>query len=533
MLLIGLMISGFSSDRSALAHHPGSPFVLNMTRPAAKYLEGNSSSSELGGECIIALALYKADRPVSHPKIQQAIKTVRSQTGGQSFASERTMYSTAIACIFLCEVDPEGSKASIKKLLEAIYDRQAAHGAWTYPGTMQGDTSQTQYCCLALWEARKNGFDVPPKVGVAALNWLLATQSSDGGFAYQPLLFGDGGRVKRNVYPSMCAAGLGSVYITADWLGYGATEVTVRRPEEKGLPKDVHLVVERKVPTIGKKLAPINESGLKQAQTQGNAWFKRNFKAKVTVWPYYFLYGYERYASFREKAEGRNDPEPEWYNKGAEFLKETQLVEGCWEGTNGSVGAGRAVETAFALLFLLRGTKKSLNADFQVQSGVLKGGAALPDEGRLSLRGGRVQAQAITKSVDDLLAMVDSADDHTLDAFVASLKSLKFEGEAGGSKTQQMAVLQSLIKHKKYQLRLVAVRHIGQMRKLDHVPILLFALSDPNWQVAREANVALRSISRKFDDNKLSDNPDEGERDTLIKKWTEWYKSINPGGDVF
>ena len=47
-------------------------------------------------------------------------------------------------------------------------------------------------------------------------------------------------------------------------------------------------------------------------------------------WTFYYLYAYERYASFRELAEGRTDKEPAWYNDGARFLLKKQEDNGSW-----------------------------------------------------------------------------------------------------------------------------------------------------------------------------------------------------------
>lgn len=516
--------------RPGVAHYPSSPFVQDMVAPAVRYLE-SAGSPELGGECLIALALYKADQPKTHPRIQRAVKSVQDAIRTKQIGGFRAMYSPAIACIFLCEIDAEKYQQEIQTILNLILDRQGPHGAWSYVDFQQkGDTSQTQYCCLALWEARKHGFNVPPNAGLKVLNWLMATQDTRGGFAYQPDVPAGNERYNQgDTTLSISAAGLGSVYITADWLGYGRSYQQVRLPEEEGLPPAVSLVVERKVEELGRKLIAINEERLQRSESEGNRWFQNNFKVESEQWPYYYLYGFERYASFREMAEGRNEAEPEWYNQGAEFLKTEQSNDGSWPTESGESTSG--VSTAFCLLFLLRSTKQTLNADFSYQEGVLKGGSALPDDGQLTMKNGRVAAMSVTKNVNDLLAMLESPDDDDLDAFAESLKSLKFGDDA--SRTQQSTVLRSLINHKKHQARLIAVRHIGAMRNIDYVPLLIFALSDPNGAVVREANIALRSISRSFDDFKLSDEPDKAEIELMQEKWSQWFKSVKPDGQLY
>ena len=44
------------------------------------------------------------------------------------------------------------------------------------------------------------------------------------------------------------------------------------------------------------------------------------------------LYGLERYKSFQEAMEGLEDPSPNWYNDGYEFLAKSQAADGSWTG---------------------------------------------------------------------------------------------------------------------------------------------------------------------------------------------------------
>jgi hypothetical protein len=60
------------------------------------------------------------------------------------------------------------------------------------------------------------------------------------------------------------------------------------------------------------------------------------------------------------------------------------------------------------------------------------------------------------------------------------------------------------------------------------VPILIYALSDPEPRVLREAQRGLRLTSRKFEGFELSGAPPPAEVKAMIEKWKAWYRSIRP-----
>ena len=79
-----------------------------------------------------------------------------------------------------------------------------------------------------------------------------------------------------------------------------------------------------------------------------------------------------------------------------------------------------------------------------------------------------------------------------------------------------------------YQARIVAARTLGRQGELDNVPILIYALSDGDPRVVKEAQAGLRLTSRKFDGIELPDNPKPADIDALVAQWKTWYKSIRP-----
>ena len=63
---------------------------------------------------------------------------------------------------------------------------------------------------------------------------------------------------------------------------------------------------------------------------------------------------------------------------------------------------------------------------------------------------------------------------------------------------------------------------------MDNVPILIYALTDPDPRIMREAQAGLRLTSRKFDGLELPANPQKAEVEALVGRWKTWYKSVRP-----
>jgi hypothetical protein len=77
-------------------------------------------------------------------------------------------------------------------------------------------------------------------------------------------------------------------------------------------------------------------------------------------------------------------------------------------------------------------------------------------------------------------------------------------------------------------VRLLAVRALGRSGKLDYVPSLLHALSDPDRRIVLEARDGLRFVSRNFQGLGPPDDFTEQQRFQAIDAWRNWYKSLRP-----
>jgi len=537
--LVGLL--GWPSSAAAVT--PESAEVKSVIEKGLAFLE-RGDDSRLGGQCLIGLSFLKNGRDRSHPKIVAALKACEAFAANPGAAGANVgavdNYSVGLAIIFLCEHDPTKNRAAAQSIVNHLLYRQMAIGAWTYPGTTLGDTSQTQYAALGLWMADANGLEVPEQSVERLCGWLLRTQDPSGGWGYHANDPGSMARVSQaSVRPSLAAAGLGSVYICADLLG-----ITDPKEEltDKAIPP-VLLEVQQK----GKKKRrdgaskAIDAALVRKSMADGNAWFAKNLTVKAAEWKYYYLYGLERYMSFRELAEGQAEREPDWYNQAFDFLRRSQQPTGSWTGDS----EGEAVGTCFAVLCLSRSTRKSISVKLKaLGDGVLLGGMGLPKNiSDLQERNGKVVETPLGGSVEEILAIIEDPNNPELKRLAESGQSIPLDSDVT-KRSGQVTRLRSLVSAGSYESRLVAVKTLGKVRDLDNVPVLLFALTDPDVRIVREADKVLRSISRKFRGVGLPDDPQPPGNDLKApagqwpqvkaaeKAWKNWYLSIRPDAEL-
>jgi hypothetical protein len=257
---------------------------------------------------------------------------------------------------------------------------------------------------------------------------------------------------------------------------------------------------------------------LRETITLGQQWMDKNFQVQVGQYNSYYLYSLERYKSFEELLSDNVPEEPDWYRQGYELLKKTQRDQGGWQSSSGAPCA-----TAFAVLFLLRSTQKSIKAS--LGEGTLVGGRGLSANlSRMKLRHGKLIVQQETLDAEGLLAMLEDPDNQDLDEFVENSAVLDVEHVGA----EQARRLQQIIRSGPPELRRLAIRALARMRRLEYVPALLYAMTDPDNRVVREARDGLRFISRRFDGYGLKDNFTDRERYDALDKWKQWYRSVQP-----
>ncbi|MHB8866067.1 MAG: HEAT repeat domain-containing protein [Pirellulaceae bacterium] len=529
---------------------PESPEVRRMLDRAWAYLQTHPRDSvhatQLGGQALIGLAAYKYQRRFgrgeeSLPTLtQQALIRVLRDTpkvyspGTPPQVMHQHMYSLGLALVFLAEVQPYDHMAEINAYWTELQTNQKQNGSWGYSGIPRGDTSQLQYAALGAWSAKAVGADISPDSMRNLANYILRVQDPSGGWGYQGNDPGTFTRVPQDtVRPSLAAAGLGSLYVTVDFLGLSAPGAPRKRSQQK-LPPALRPVSDVSGHSGNRGAAAgLEMDVVRQSMKDGNAWFDQNPSLRTDLYQYYFLYGYERYQSFREKFEGKYDEEPAWYNDGVRVLKELQGENGAWGmgmgvgGFSSTNGTDAPVSTAFAMLFLLRSAQETIEKVVE-RDGILRGGYDLPsDLTEVRLQGHRLVAPAITGEVADLIGMLENDAADNIESLVDSPDLLSLSGLTGEGR-EYTARLARVVRTGSFRARLIAVRVLGRQGELDNVPVLIYALTDPDPRVMQEALEGLRLTGRKFDGFDLPANPQKADIDALVGRWKSWYKSVRP-----
>jgi hypothetical protein len=180
------------------------------------------------------------------------------------------------------------------------------------------------------------------------------------------------------------------------------------------------------------------------------------------------------------------------------------------------------------VLFLLRSTRETIEEVIE-RDGLLQGGYGLPgDLTEIRVRNNRIVAPAITGKVEDLITMLEDEEGEKIENLLDNPDALSLSELQGSGREYTERLTRILRTGKSYQARIVAARTLGRQGELDNVPILIYALTDPDFRVVREARDALRLTSRRFGGFGLSNKPTKNERDAAIESWKQWYKSIRP-----
>lgn len=509
--------------RIAYAVTPESPEVRAVIEKGLKYLE-QKSDERLGGKCLIALAFLKNGASEDHKRVVEALAACKERTA--EVIRVEDMYSNGLAIIFLSELDPVKHRDLIERFAGVLRARQKAHGGWGYDAYLTGDTSQTQYATLAYWQLMQSGIAPAVESVEAGANWLLRTQDPSGGWGYQGEDPGSYALKKQErVTLSMLSAGLGSTLIFANVLGTlnpgdSPQQGEMMSVEQEEVPKALREANSKNVKKI-KTLSGGNLDKQKviEAVSRGQKLFETRFNEfRSSEYPLYVLYSIERYKSFEEFLTGQSEEEPRWYNEGFQFIKEKQAEDGSL-----NCPSGQPCATAFAILFLVRSTQKSIR--MHLGEGTLVGGRGLSaDLSRMKVKKGRLVKERKSTDVDNLLAMLEGDQNEELDALLGD--AIEIDVKTLGP--DEARRLEQLIRTGSAETRLVAVDAIGRLRDLDYVPSLLYALTDPDKRVVRSARDGLEFVSRRFDGFGPPDNFTETERYDALDKWKTWYRGIRP-----
>jgi len=525
-------------SRAACALSPESPEVRKLVDDGLKLLGSadgavaDNNMRKLGGKCLVGLAFVKAGKP-DHPRVKEALDAVKTFMSPEQ---QVDVYSNGLAIVFLCELSAERHRREIQFYLDMLEQRQKDHGGWGYDGNSRegfmmdtGDTSQTQYASLGYWTAYQHGFPIEPASLEKLTRWLLRTQDPSGVWGYQGEVAPASKRIKQSQTGcSMLAAGLGSMLICADLLNAIPQSTKEKSSWEKeellldDLPpalRAARLAGQKdRPPPVKIAAAEANPAEIPEAVELARSWMSSNYQVDIGRYEYYYLYATERYQSFYELWSGTFDGEPQWYQDGYEYLVKNQQPNGGWEQ-----GCGVQCDTAFAILFLLRSTQKSIQAT--LGEGSLIGGRGVPTNvARAKFRGNQLIVDQLQTKVDEMLALVDDEDQSMLDDLARDPTSLVVDKiDAAGARR-----LQQLVRGGEPPVRRLAVRALSRTGNLDYVPTLIYALTDPDRDVVLEARDGLQFVSRRFEGFGPPDEYTDQQRYDAAEDWKQWYHSIRP-----
>lgn len=509
LLLVGATLG---SATTALAFTKESPEVRALVDKGKKFLEENSKEQRLGGRCLLGLVFLKEGEK-DHKFVKEAVAACREAV---SEGNADDVYSNGIALIFLSDLDAKKFQREIQFFMAAMLRRQKQHGGWGYDGRSTGDTSQSQYGALAFWEAFQKGVPINTGSIDRVARWLMATQDPSGAWGYQGKIGSPDKPVEQTeITCSMVSAAMGSLLICADLVGI--LEPGAGDEEDSGLPDLVTITSDRDKSRKRLSGSTINRQQLLAAVKRGNAWMDKNYEVEIERYTSYYLYALERYKSLQAILEASDDPEPEWYNNGVRYLMKTQDEKGSWE-----TGCGRECDTAFSILFLIRSMDTALGS---LGEGAALAGRGLPsDISKLQVRGGELVASKAKTEIDNLLGPLDDEAMSNLDAVISGNSALVI-GEVDEKSIRR---LKQLVRSGEPAARIVAVKALAQTGDFDHVPTLLYALTDKDPRLVIEARDGLRFISRRFDGFGLKDKPSRQEQLEAVDRWVKWYQGVRP-----
>lgn len=505
----------------ALAYTPRSPEVRAIIIAAVAYLEEHGEHGRVGGKALVGLAFLKDGAAPEHPRVAAAIAACRKFAEKVPTATGDRAYDAGLALIFLCEQNPAAYSTEIANLVQYFVVTQKPHGGYGYADRETGDNSMTQYAALGLWLAHQNGFDVPPETVGKLANWIISVQDPSGGFGYQGNVASEGRVGQSPMRLSLTAAGLCSLYVSADALGLSNR----RSWGEIDLPPELEEITPDSARSMRAGAKFVDRQELRETKRLGDEWMEAHYAIDGGQWQFYYLYALERFKAFQELDLGHPDAESSWYDDGVKFIREQQQEDGSVRGASEDA----AISTAFAVLFLLRGTAETIKRHARTfEHGLLAGGRGLPNDlSHAELRNGKIVDATEVPATERLMELLESEDgnlDNLVDADVA------FDWEAVGSQERAAALetLRQKLHRGQFSARLMAVRAIRDSNDFESVPALIHALSDPDPRIVLEARDTLRLLSRKIDGFGLPANSTSVERLAAVEKWQAWYLSLRP-----
>lgn len=302
----------FSDEAVEKAIEKGKKYLWDKYDQAELWSKGiTDTTNYVGYSALPIYALLAASESYQGDNMKKALDWLaRQETNGT--------YSLGLRCQIWVMLPKEIGHELLKKDVEKLI-RSAAqpvgkgplaitHGTYTYVSDGKlgggGDHSNTQYGILGVWAGARGFLEIPKAYWEIVFRHFVLTQNPDGGWEYSTPPSGQS-------TPTMTAAGLASLFVAFDNLSMDRFTKVGQNPEITAIQK-------------------------------GLEWFDKRFPGIVGGGGYLY-YGIERVGlASGYKYFGKQD----WYKIIATSLINSQGGDGGW---------GSPVETAFSLLFLVRG----------------------------------------------------------------------------------------------------------------------------------------------------------------------------------
>jgi len=524
-------------------YYPDHPVVKEMVDRGVAYLAKTpvqgTGDSIFGIQTLTAYTIYKVegdpDLPIVAKGIQGAKDYVDRITRAQGGYDHKSIYNIAVCCMLLASVSVDTYGPQLLAARDFFMKIQQRPGGYGYiDGSHKpdsGDISQTQYVLLALWTMYQAGIEIPEDRVMRTLEYLYAAQIRDpmgtnsGGWPYQ-FEPGNANTAQFSTTNSLTACGLSSVLIAGDILGVFRNRLAEAEEEDGLIPpafKRVLAEEEKK-----KRGANVDRNRVDNCAKFGLDFNRRRPYQRAT-WHYYYLYSLERFESFLEISAGKQSKSPPWYNAEVEKMRAVQGGDGSFGG-QGSKDIDTVLEpqtaTCLAILFLIRSTQKAIG---DLKEAIAIGGNVLPpDLSTVTMLNGKPVSKTEATSIDDALKMLE--DDKKTQGEEQLVPDKIIFSKDPARKKDELNRFSRLLRSKDWKARRIASKVLGRSDDLDMVPELIYALSDRDTVVNRNAETSLRLISRKLDKYHIPKEGGVTEQDRIKaqREWKTWFLELRP-----
>lgn len=517
----------------------GVPRYDAAVRSAVGWLVKNGADAPENQTTFIAYALYKAGEPKTSPLVAKGIEHALHRANETGYSGYDHVYLAGVDAMLLADLDePDTYRSAIQKMVDHVHGSQRSDGSWSESPTAPGDSSMAQYALLCLWAGDRVGCTVSPNVLEMAAAWHLDRGQPDGGWAYRPGILN--GPERGLSQHTTTTAGAGSLAIVR-LLFFGPRTLQTKKVDtekrfgvlEKEEVDDTSLAGS-KFPEFKTRFSMAT---FDSRIARGLGWVSTHFSptaADVRA-KNYFYYALERVAALH----GMDDISgSDWFTVYADGLLTHQSADGSFDKTY----LGPRVDTAFAILFLMRSTQVTLMKTYG--QGLTRGERGnpfgdkekKPDPTELDLL-----LSAMEKELGEGLQNVelDSVDEKIANEVVRSVQAITDPEALIGQKDR----LKALVEHPDADVRRAVYWALGRTGDFSLIPLMIAGLRDPHVDVNVEAEMALRFISRKPGGLGASLNPKGGAetatpeeqvkianewRRKAISLWAKWYSDVRP-----